>query len=123
MQTIVKYLNWFVRLDGLVLLVLGILFWSGNALNLVPLHTSLGPLLVLALWVIAGFGAVAHVPIGKVVLAFVWGAAVLWIGMTQQTMMPGSSHWVIQVVHLLLGLGAIGMAQMIASAMGLGSKR
>ncbi len=35
-------------------------------------------------------------------------------GMTQRTIMVGSGHWIIQIIHLLLGLAAIGFGEMIA---------
>jgi hypothetical protein len=116
MQMTVKILNWVVRLDGLVLVILGIMFWMGHGLSAVPLHMALGALLVVGLWLLAIVGALLHVPITRVVVALVWGALVLWIGLTQQTLVPGTTHWVVQVAHLLLGLGAIGVAQGIASA-------
>ena len=46
-----------IRVVGVVQLVLGILFWTGNALGLVDLHQLLGILLVLGLWTMA---ALAH---------------------------------------------------------------
>jgi hypothetical protein len=37
------------------------------------------------------------------------------IGMVQASLMVGEFHWVIQVVHLLLGLLTIGMGHMGAA--------
>jgi len=50
-----------VRLCGLVLVTLGILFWTGNALTLIPVHMLVGLVLVLALWTLAGLAAAAGV--------------------------------------------------------------
>jgi hypothetical protein len=116
MEMTVKVLTWLVRLDGLVLVILGIAFWAGSAQGMIPLHMALGGLLVLALWLLAIVAAILRAPIGKVVVALVWGALVLWIGLTQQTLLPGSNHWIVQVVHLILGLGAIGVAQFFANS-------
>ena len=66
-------LQWLVRLAGLLQIILGVLFWTGNALTLIPLHMLVGLLLVLALWALAGIAAFAHVSRGRVALAFVWG--------------------------------------------------
>jgi hypothetical protein len=33
--------------------------------------------------------------------------------MTQAGLLPGSSHWVIQVVHLLIGMAAVGSGEAI----------
>ena len=35
--------------------------------------------------------------------------------MTQTQLLPGSWHWVIQVLHLLLGLGAMGQGEGLAA--------
>ena len=42
------------RVNGcLVQIILGVVFWTGNLLNLIPLHMVLGLVLVLALWTLA----------------------------------------------------------------------
>jgi hypothetical protein len=33
------------------------------------------------------------------------------LGLTQTQLLPGSAHWLIQVLHLLVGLGAISLAE------------
>jgi hypothetical protein len=75
----------------------------------------LGLVLVLALWVLAGLAARAGVPLGLVALAVAWGLIVPALGLTQDQLLPGSAHWVIQVLHLLVGLGAIGQAEGLAA--------
>jgi hypothetical protein len=104
-----------VRAVGLVQLVLGLAFWTGNLLGLVDLHQLLGILLVLSLWTLAGLAARAGVPPAMVAAAVVLGLVVLIIGLTQRELLPGSAHWVIQVLHLLLGIGLLGMAENLAT--------
>src|SRR5437879_5791412 len=72
-----------IRLTGLVLIILGVAFWSGHALTLIPIHKQLGYLFVLALWALAGMAARAGVNPGFVVLVFLWGFFVAALGMTQ----------------------------------------
>jgi len=103
-----------VRLSGLILIVLGVLFWSGNALTLIPLHILIGLVLVLALWTMAFLAARAGVGPGFVVLALLWGLLVPIFGLTQDQMLLGDAHWVIRVLHLLVGLGAIGQSEGLA---------
>lgn len=103
-----------VIVAGVVQLILGSLFWAGIGTNLIPVHEAIGTILVLALWTLAYFSARAGAPIGLVVLAVVWGLVVPIVGVTQQSMLPGASHWIIQVVHLVLGLGAMGLASALA---------
>jgi len=106
-----------VRLCGLVLIVLGALFWSGNALTLIPVHILVGLVLVLSLWTVAFLAARAGVAPGLVVLAFLWGLLVIMFGLTQDQLLTGDAHWVIRVLHLLVGLGAIGQAEGLAVRM------
>jgi hypothetical protein len=104
-----------VRTFGVIQLVLGGLFWTGNALDLVPLHMLVGFLLVLGLWTLAALAARAGVRPPLVALAAVWGLIVPILGLNQDQLLVGSAHWVIEVLHLLVGLGAIGQAEGLAA--------
>jgi len=104
-----------IRLTGLIQIVLGVLFWTGNAQALIPTHMLIGFVVVLTLWVLAILAARAGVAPGIVALALLWGMLVLGLGLTQQRLLPGNAHWVIQVMHLLLGLGAIGLGEGLAT--------
>jgi hypothetical protein len=42
------------------------------------------------------------------------GLAVIGLGMTQGSLLPGAEHWVIRAVHLLLGLGALSQGERLA---------
>ena len=106
--------QWIARLSGLTLIVLGVCFWVGRALNLVPLHMLIGLVFVVALWVLAAFGARAGVGSGAVLGAVVWGILVLALGMTQRTLLPGSMHWIVRALHLIVGLVAMGTAERLA---------
>jgi hypothetical protein len=103
-----------VNATGLLQLVLGMLFWAGIAKNLVPVHATIGILLVLSMWTLAFFCARAKAPIGLVVLVVVWGLVLPFVGLGQKNILPGGAHWVVQVVHLLLGLAALGLANVLA---------
>ena len=111
MRTAATVAQMLVRLCGLGLIVLGILFWTGNALTLLPVHILLGLVLVLSLWTLAFIAARFGAPIGFVVVAFLWGLLVPVFGLTQTRLLTGDAHWVIQVLHLLVGLVAIGQAE------------
>jgi hypothetical protein len=105
-----------VGLIGLVIIALGLLFWSGNALSLVPLHMLLGLLLVSLLWTLAIMGARAHLPAGLVVLGIVWGFVVPTLGLLQTNLLTGDLHWIVRATHLLVGLIAIGLAEGLAAS-------
>jgi hypothetical protein len=105
-----------IRLLGLIMIVLGLLFWTGNALNFIGLHMLLGMVLVLLLWAQAILAARSGGSLGLVALAITWGLIVVALGMTQNQLLPGDAHWVIKVLHLLVGIAAIGIAERLAES-------
>jgi hypothetical protein len=104
-----------VRATFVVQLVLGGLLWTGRALDWVPLHQTLGFLLVFGLWTLAVLAARAGVRPPLVALAAVWGLIVIWLGLNQTELLVGSAHWLVEVLHLLVGVGAIGQAEGLAA--------
>ena len=115
MRSAITALQMGIRAAGVVQLVLGLAFWTGNALGLVDLHQLVGMLLVLGLWTLAALAARAGVQPGLVAVAAVWGLILPVVGLTQRELLAGSAHIVIEVVHLLLGLGALGLAETLAT--------
>jgi hypothetical protein len=115
MKTATTIIQMLVRLAGLILIVLGVLFWTDHALTLLPVHMLVGFVLVFSLWALAILAARAGVHPGLVALAIVWGFIVPVLGLTQERLLPGDAHWVIQVLHLLVGLGAIGQTEGLAA--------
>jgi hypothetical protein len=101
---------------GFLALVLGLLIWTGTDSNLVQMHMSLGLLAVAALWVV-GFGQDFSTGGGWVIAACALGVGgtLIFIGMTQTSLMAGAFHWVIQLVHLVLGLLVIGIGHIGAA--------
>jgi len=101
-----------LRICGGLAVILGLLFWSGNSLNLLPIHMLLGLLVVLSLWIIGigqAFSSGGSWPLAGGALLL--GLLVIGVGMTQSSLLVGPFHWVIQVVHLLLGILAVGIGQ------------
>jgi hypothetical protein len=106
-----------LRGSGLLLILLGLAIWTGRADGIIPVHEFLGFVLVLSLWTLAYFGARAGVPKGMVAAAVAWGLIAPILGLTQANLLNSSWHWVIQVVHLLVGLAAIGTGEGLAQRM------
>ena len=106
-----------IRVSGLLLLLLGLAIWTGRADQVILIHTLLGIVLVLALWTLSFFAARAGVPMRWVVVAVAWGLVAPILGLTQQGLVNGDWHWTIQVLHLLIGLGAIAQGENLAARM------
>ena len=108
-----------LRLAVLFALILGILFWTGNADNLRGIHILLGIITVLALW---GIGLVQGFQKGGSFLlalaTFVVGLILAIVGLNQDNWFNGLSFWGIQaikIIHLLLGLTAISLGEMLVA--------
>ncbi len=117
MKTAATAVQMLIRFVGLILIVLGVLFWTGHDLELIPVHIYIGLFFVLLLWTQSLLAARAKVGLGLAGVEIVWGVAVLGLGMMQGQLLPGKAHWVIQVLHLLLGAGAIGFAERVGARM------
>ena len=114
MKTTINVLRWIIRIAGLVALGLGLAFWNGTGYALLSAHQQLGYLVSVALLLMAVLGFGRGVAPGLLVAALVWGLVVPAIGVMQLRLLPGDQHWIIQVFHLLLGLGAIALSEIIA---------
>lgn len=97
--------------SGALLLVLGLFIWIGDNEALIGTHETLGYLLVLSLWTIALIAARSGVSIGLAASAFVWGLVAVALGLSQEYLLAGNWHWTIQVMHVLISMGAIGWGQ------------
>ena len=118
MTTAAKISQYTVRGLGLVALLLGLLFFGGDARGLIPIHMLLGLIVAVALLVLSVAAVMAQragLGIGGIVVAVL----LVVVGMGQGQMLPGDGHWIVQVVHILLGMGAIGYGEVIGKRLGL----
>jgi hypothetical protein len=115
-QMVIRYASAVLTLSGALALILGLLFWTDVALNLVSMHMLLGFLAVGSLWVI-GIGQLSSrsgswvIAIGTLLVGALTGV----LGLSQSSLMTGEAHWIIQVTHLLLGVLTIGLGHMGAA--------
>jgi hypothetical protein len=103
-----------VGIIGVIQIGLGVLFWTGRLINLVPLHMGLGYVLVALLFILAVMGLSAGTSRGIVVLALIWTVITPLFGIYQTRMLIGELHWIIRILHLGVGLMALGMAENLA---------
>jgi hypothetical protein len=106
-----------LSLAGLLALILGLLFWFDIAGEFISLHMLLGLLAVAALWVIGVAQGLAGGP-GSwtfALAAIIVGAVTMLLGLVQSSLLVGALHWIIRVIHLILGLLTIGIGHMGAA--------
>src|SRR5262249_55668576 len=102
-------------ITGVIQLALGIVFWTGHALTWTPVHMAIGSIFVIALLTLSVLGAVARLHPRRAVFAFVWALVVPALGMARLWLLPGQWHWVIRVLHLVVGIVAMNLAGMLAA--------
>lgn len=100
-----------LRLAFVVQLVIGIAMWLGYWLTLVNLHMAIGSIFVVLLWILAVIAIVQRRAVGLAVFAIVWGLVLAGFGMVQRGLLVGDAHWVIRVIHLLIAMAAMPMAE------------
>lgn len=99
---------------GIVQLILGMLLWADISDAVIPVHIVVGLIAVVSLFTLGVFALRAKARRRFAVTAIVWSVVVLAVGASQTSLLNGSLHWIIQVIHLLLGIGAIGLASLVA---------
>lgn len=110
----VRIIVWIGRVAGLGALLLGLLFWIAN-IDFISVHMLFGLTVALALLLLS------------ILLVFTRGMRLLGIvgivytvilpvfGLRQATLLVGSMHWLIQVAHLLVGIGALALIQVMST--------
>src|SRR4051812_7081362 len=116
MRTAAAISLWIVRIAGTLQLVSGALFWTGHAYTLLPLHIISGTLIVLTLWMVAVLALITRTRRGLAVFGLVWGLALLAFGLEQAAVLVGPMHWIVRLVHLLMGLAAMALAGTLGQA-------
>ena len=99
-------------------MVLGVALWQCNTRPFTRLHIGLGIAVVVSLWILAGIAWRNGARRGVVAFAAVWGALTWILGFTQARLLPGSFHWVVAVLHLIVGLTAIALGGRLARTVG-----
>jgi hypothetical protein len=116
MTKLVTILQMIARLLGVVQILLGLAIWLGFATGIVPVHSAIGSLFVLDVWVIAVIALFALDRRTLPLLVLALGGIVLWFGMAQTTLLVGQGHWAVRLLHLLLGLALLGLAESLGKA-------
>ena len=112
----IKLLQWLVRIAGLGALALGITFLFAPGLladGLLRLHLTLGGIVALALATLAVWALIDRVRIPAAIAALFWAAGTVYVGVQ----VVAGGHLAVEIVHPLLGVGAISLAEMLAAAL------
>jgi hypothetical protein len=94
-----------VDLAGLGALVIGLLIWIAN-IDLTDIHMLFGLLVTLGLLVMSILALTVRGLRLWGIVGIVYALIVPIFGESQSTMLVGQLHWLIQALHLLVGIGA-----------------
>jgi hypothetical protein len=109
-------LRWCARIAGLLAFVLGLMLGRAGFALLIRVHMALGIVLVLALVLLSILGLSARVQSALPFVSLACAVVVFVVGITQNRLLPGGGHWVIEVIHPLLGIAAMGLSDAMAAA-------
>ncbi len=113
----VRIISWIARIALMATMVLGLLFWI-TQISFIGIHMLLGLTGALSLLVL---GTVAVWTRGIRLLgagSMIYALIVPTFGLTQSMILVGNLHWLIQTAHLLVGIGAMALAQVIEKRYG-----
>ena len=114
MKSLANALRWIVRLVFLLSLALGIALWTGRGYAYLRLHMWLGFIVTFALLALVIVSLLSRIKPVLPLIALLWAVALPALGIAQLHLMPGPNHWLIQTVHLILGIGAVGLSEVLA---------
>ncbi|GHO50630.1 nitroreductase/quinone reductase family protein [Ktedonospora formicarum] len=115
----IRLISLVARVALVVTLALGLVFWIAQLLGWIGLlaflawigfpgiHEALGTLGVLGLLILGGVAASTKGSRRLGASSIIYALVVPAFGITQTLILPGSLHWLVQIVHLLLGIGAM----------------
>ena len=111
---VVRLIRGIAGVAGLGALTLGLLFWIAQ-MNFISMHMVFGLFVALSLLILAIVGVFTRGMRLLGAIGIVYAFIVPTFGLTQATLLLGSLHWLIQMAHLLVGLGALALIGVIST--------
>ena len=113
-MTVVRVIQWIAGIAGLCTLTLGLLFWIAQ-INLINFHMLFGLIVSLALLILGIVGGFTRGMRLLGIVGIVYALIVPLFGLTQSTLLIGSMHWLIQIAHMLVGIGGLALMGIISA--------
>lgn len=109
----VSILEWALRIAGLGALALGLLFWFFQ-IDLINIHMLFGLVVALTLLIISLLAVFTKGMRLLGIIGIVYAFILPIFGLNQVELLVGNLHWLIQVAHMLVGIGALAYAGIMA---------
>jgi hypothetical protein len=109
---VVRIILWISRLAGLGATILGLSHWLGW-FSLIAFHMVFGLLVAFTLFVLSGIMIFTKRMKLPGILGMLFACLLPVFGIIQSTLLIGDVHWLIQVIHLLVGIIAVAITQIL----------
>ena len=109
----VSILEWALRIAGLGALALGLLFWFFQ-IDLINIHMLFGLVVALTLLILSLLAVFTKGMRLLGIIGIVYAFILPIFGLNQVELLVGNLHWLIQVAHMLVGIGALAYAGIMA---------
>jgi hypothetical protein len=103
-----------VGIAGLCALTLGLLFWIAN-IDLINIHMLFGLLVALGLLIMSILALTVRGLRVLGVVGIVYAIIVPIFGLSQFNILVGNLHWLIQTLHMLVGIGAMALTGILGA--------
>jgi hypothetical protein len=110
----IRGLQWLSRLVGACELTLGLVIWFVGVSS-VSLHILLGSVMTLILLIVGAIALPVKESRSLVVVGILYAFILSGFGMVQTGLLIGPLHWLVQVLHLLIGVGSIAVVHLIGA--------
>ena len=108
----IRIIEWILRIAGLGALVLGLLIWFAQ-LNVISIHMLFGITVALTLLIVSLIAVFTRGMRLMGGIGIVYAFILPTFGLNQDLLLIGDLHWLIQIAHMLVGIGALALAGLI----------
>ncbi len=111
MRVLGLVLQMIIRVLWVANLVLGIAFLTGNLAGLTMLHETLGLVIAICLLILSVMAMIQARAVGLGVAGIIVAILLPVVGMGQVDVLPGNDHFLVEIVHVLVAVAAIALAE------------
>jgi hypothetical protein len=112
---VVQIFQWIARITGTLALLLGLSVWIFNADTVVGVHIFLGVSVAISMLVMGVMLASTNGLRGLGAAGIVYAAILPLFGLNQTRLLDTNLHWIIQLAHLIVGIGALALVQIMGT--------
>src|SRR5690349_12744366 len=101
---VLQIFQWIARVTGVIAILLGLSFWIFNT-DFITFHIIMGIAVAISLLVIGVMMTATAGLRGLGVAGIIYAAILPLFGLTQENLLATNLHWIIQLAHLIVGIG------------------